>query len=94
MGINEEIYMFLKISRLFTVCVLIVLTTNSVFAKTAQEECDAASGVDDITCKVCEPDCAVITLRTGEKIIKRCGEYQCDMVPSASDCANPDCVNQ
>ncbi len=86
--------MFWKKLRLFVLCTSIILTANSVSGKTPQEECDAASGVEGIICKVCEPDCAVITLRTGEKIIKRCGEYQCDMVPAASDCADLDCVNK
>ena len=66
---------------------------DSVYAKSAQEECDdVKAAIPEISCKVCG-DCAVVTTRTSEKICKQCNDIQCDKV-ECSECSDSECATK
>jgi len=68
------------------VALLISFSGNGAFAKTPDEECAHAEEAG-LSCQVCG-ECAVVTTKVGEKIYKKCDEYDCNMA-TAEEC--PDC---
>ncbi len=83
------------ILRIFAMLLVVfALSSTTVYAKTPAEECTDATAAlgQDISCKECG-DCAVVTLRTGEKICKKCNEYQCDKV-ECNECSDSECATK
>ncbi|OGI20638.1 MAG: hypothetical protein A3B68_08800 [Candidatus Melainabacteria bacterium RIFCSPHIGHO2_02_FULL_34_12] len=82
--------------RLFNVLLVGLLLSGiyiQAFAKSVQEECEEVkAAISDVSCKTCG-DCAVVTLRTGEKICKQCNEFQCDKIECA-ECSDSACATQ
>ncbi|MBI2996244.1 MAG: hypothetical protein HYY52_06005 [Candidatus Melainabacteria bacterium] len=82
------------LTTLFLGILFLYSSSQLTFSKTPDEECtDATTNIQGSTCKACG-DCAVITLRTGEKLYKKCNEYQCDLANSPEECSDPTCASE
>lgn len=88
------------IPRIFSILIIVIAMSTvtafgngQAYAKSTQEECeDVKVAIPEVSCKTCG-DCAVVTLRTGEKICKQCNEFQCDKI-ECSECSESECATQ